>query len=129
MIMKFYRSIFSRLTWVCLLLTAIASARGGIVSLVDTNAAWKWRKGTNEASLPDTAAWRAIGFDDSSFVPANAPFWYGDGYTGGTPITDMLNNYLTIYMRKTFVVTNPAVVSSLRMGSRCDDGFVARRGC
>jgi hypothetical protein len=92
--------------------------------LVDRGASWRWRPGTNEASAPVTA-WRLNGFDDSQFVTAPAPFWYTDVLPGGTQITGMQNVYLSIFLRKTFVITNLAEIGGLRMGSLVDDGFVA----
>jgi hypothetical protein len=93
-------------------------------TLVGNGATWRWRPGTNEASTP-VDAWRALGFNDSQFVPAPAPFWYGDVLPGGTQITGMQNVYSCIFLRKTFVVTNLAEIGGLRMGSLVDDGFVA----
>src|SRR5262245_56553793 len=93
--------------------------------LFNTNAAWKYFKGRSEASTPDTAAWRQLNFDDSTFTPASAPFWYGDVLPGGTQLTDMLNQYTSIFMRRTFTINDLGEVSGLRLGFRCDDGFIA----
>ena len=94
--------------------------------LFNTNAPnWKYFKGRSEASTPDTAAWRQLSFDDSGFTTAAAPFWYGDVRPGGTQLTDMQNQYTTIYMRRTFNVDNLEDVSGLRMSYMCDDGFIA----
>src|SRR5688572_9839722 len=94
--------------------------------LFNTNApGWKYFKGRSEASSPDTAAWRQLSFDDSSWTTAPAPFWFGDALPGGTQLTDMLNQYTTIYLRRTFTVSDVSEVSALRLGFRCDDGFVA----
>ncbi len=110
---------------VCLSLAmAAVSAPAATVTLVNSPSAWNWRQGTSEASAP-TAAWRATNFNDSAFTPANAPFWYGDALAGGTQITDMLNSYSSIFMRKTFVLANAGDIAALRMGYRCDDGFIA----
>ncbi len=93
--------------------------------LFNTNATWNYFKGRTEASSPDTTAWRQINFNDASWTPAPAPFWYGDRYTGGTEITDMYNQYLCIFMRRTFVLTNLGDITGLQLGSRCDDGYIA----
>ena len=116
---------FNKLGWVGLLLAAMSSAQAASVMLVDASSACRWRKGTNEASAPDATAWRSPTFNDSLFVPGATPFWYGDVLSGGTQLTDMLNTYSSIFMRKTFVVTNAAQIASLRLGFRCDDGFIA----
>src|SRR3954465_15363280 len=70
--------------------------------LFNTNATWKYFKGRSEASSPDTTAWRRLDFDDSAFTVGATPFWYGDVLPGGTQLTDMLNSYSTIFIRRTF---------------------------
>ena len=88
------------------------------------NPSWTWRQGTSEASTP-VEAWRATNYNEAGFTPAPAPFYYGDLLTGGTLITNMINNYSSIFLRKTFVVTNANDFSALKLGYRCDDGFIA----
>lgn len=105
-----------------LILTFIASAPAAL--LFNTAASWKYRKGTAEASAPDTTAWRGVSFDDATFTTAPAPFWYGDVLPGGTQLTDMQNQYTTIYLRRTFVLNSLADISALRFGAACDDGFI-----
>ena len=88
------------------------------------NPSWTWRKGTSEASNP-VGAWRATNYNEAGFTAVPAPFYYGDLLTGGTLITDMLNSYSSIFLRKTFVVTNASDYTALKLGYRCDDGFIA----
>ena len=92
--------------------------------LIPTASTWRWRPGATEASAPVTA-WRLNGFADTEFTSAPAPFWYGDMLPNGTQITGMQNVYLSIFLRKTFVLTNLTEIGGLRMGSLVDDGFVA----
>jgi hypothetical protein len=66
-----------------------------------------------------------VDFKDTQFVSAPAPFWFGDVLPGGTQITGMQNVYGSIFLRRSFVVSNPSDVASLRMGALVDDGFVA----
>ena len=68
--------------------------------LFNTNANWKYFKGRSEASTPDTTAWRRLDFSDSAFTDAPSPFWYGDVLPGGTQLTDMINQYTCIFMRR-----------------------------
>jgi hypothetical protein len=107
---------------------ALALSLGSIPAqaalVFNTNAVWKLFKGRSEASTPDTTAWRLLNFNDAAFVPAPAPFWYGDVQPGGTELTDMLNTYTCIFLRRTFVVTNLADFASLQVASRCDDGYL-----
>lgn len=106
------------------LLLLPAPAPAPAATLIPQAAEWRWRPGTNEASAP-VSAWRTIGFDDRDFSPAPAPFWYGDGLPGGTRIVGMQNVYGCLFLRRTFVVTNLAEITRLRMGALVDDGFVA----
>jgi hypothetical protein len=109
-----------------LLTYCVATASVPAVEVFSTNSVWRFWKGNSEASSP-TTAWRALGFNDASagFTDAVAPFWYGDVYPGGTPLTDMQNNYSCIFLRRTFMIGNSAQVNSLRLRAFVDDGFVA----
>lgn len=117
----------------------VIALAGGILSfpvfgqeIVITNGAtWRWRPGTNEASTPYTA-WRTNGFNDSSWPAGAAPFSYGnnatgrdDGLTTGTVVSNMINNFSCIFLRRTFVITNVAEVQAVAFNTFYDDGFVA----
>jgi hypothetical protein len=92
--------------------------------LFPTGSSWRFLRGTNEASLPDTTQWRRLNFTDTAFATAPAPFWYGDVYPGGTQLNGMQNSYTCIYLRKTFNVSNAAEIQALQFGAFCDDGFI-----
>ncbi len=115
---------------VCLLVVAFQSAFG-VEVVVPFGATWRWKKGTNEASTPITA-WRINGFNDSAWLTGAAPFHFGTNSSGGddqlftgTIISDMRNNYVCIFMRRQFVVTNFAEVTTARLTANYDDGFIA----
>src|SRR5262245_54759258 len=96
--------------------------------LFDRGTSWRWRPGTNEASLP-LSAWRSNEFNDVEFTTAPSPFWYdttGDSstLTGGTVVNGMQNNYLCLFLRKTFNISNLSEIGGLRLGALVDDGFV-----
>jgi len=99
-------------------------------SLFPTNSTWKYMKGTAEASSPDPATWRGLGFDDSTWASGAAPFYYdtdtnpSTAYTGNTQLADMQGNYTCIFLRKTFAVSDPANFAALRLTGICDDGFI-----
>lgn len=96
------------------------------VDLIPANSAWRWLKGTNEASAPNPAAWRQVAFDDSAWLTGNAPFWYGDVQPApGTQLPDMRNNYTCVFLRRTFTISNPAAIGELRFSALSDDGFIA----
>ncbi|HVU08039.1 MAG TPA: CotH kinase family protein [Verrucomicrobiae bacterium] len=119
---------------ICLGLLAVVlvfSARSE--TIFSTNSVWKYFKGFSEASSPDTTAWRNIGFNDSSWLVGQAPFYYendpGSGnptaYTGNTDLTDMDGGYTCIFMRQTFVLTNLSQIAQLNLTALSDDGFIA----
>jgi hypothetical protein len=106
------------------LASSIVVQSADIVTMFSTNATWRLFKGRTEASAPDLAAWRTGSFDDTAFTSAPAPFTYGEGYTYGTDMSDMLNQYTCFFLRRTFEVTNKASLAALRFGAKVDDGFV-----
>jgi len=95
------------------------------VTLISTNADWRFLPGTNEASLPDTTAWRFLAFDESGWEVRPATFYYGETNCTGTELTDMRNGYTSFYLRKTFTTQYAMEVASLTIRAACDDGFVA----
>jgi len=95
-------------------------------TLVPFQAAWKFLKGLFAASSPDPTAWRQPAFNDSSWSSGAAPFYFenGAGYSGNTELTDMAGGYTSIYMRNTFVVSNPVDIAELRLDLDTDDGAI-----
>ncbi|TAL00125.1 MAG: hypothetical protein EPO07_10145, partial [Verrucomicrobia bacterium] len=93
-------------------------------TVITNGATWRWRKGTNEVSSPNTL-WRGVGFNDSSWTIGSAPFHYGEGLTGGTLLSDMSGNYSCIFLRIPFVITNVTEISLMQFVINYDDGFVA----
>ncbi|MBL9170431.1 MAG: lamin tail domain-containing protein [Verrucomicrobiales bacterium] len=105
---------------IALLLSLQASA----AVVVPTGAPWRWLPGTAEASAP-VDAWRRVDFNDQSFTTAPAPFWFGDALPGGTQISGMQGVYRSIFLRKTFTISNFSQIGGLRLNALVDDGFVA----
>jgi hypothetical protein len=96
------------------------------IVLVASNDVYRYAKGTNEPSNP-VDQWRFGSFDDSSWLTGAAPFYYDNQnlvYTGNTVLSDMQNNYTTVYLRRHFTVANPAGLTNLTLRWRCDDGFI-----
>lgn len=90
-------------------------------------ASWRYFRGIVEASLPDTTAWRAPGFDDSSWAVAPAPFGYGEPDV----VTDlealdppMKGTYTCLFLRTQLQVPRLQDVIRLEALVRHDDGFV-----
>jgi CotH kinase protein/Concanavalin A-like lectin/glucanases superfamily/Bacterial Ig domain/Lamin Tail Domain/Immunoglobulin domain len=105
-------------------LAIIRPAQGAVI--FPKGSAWNYFKGTAEASAPDTTVWRLAGFDDATWLTGNGAFFYenGSGYSGGTDLTDMFGQYSTVFLRKTFVVDDPATVTSLTVDLESDDGCI-----
>ncbi len=82
---------------------------------------WRYHKGL--ASPP--TGWNTNGFDDAAWSgPAPSSFGYGDG-DDATVLSDMPNNYPSVFIRRTFVIENPATITNLTLAADYDDGFVA----
>ncbi|HYE31733.1 MAG TPA: lamin tail domain-containing protein [Methylomirabilota bacterium] len=81
---------------------------------------WRFFKGTSEASSP-TSAWRQINYNDSGWLSGPGPIGYGENFLN-TTLSDMRNNYASIFARRVFTLDNPAAVSSLALEILFDDG-------
>src|SRR5688572_30808554 len=99
--------------------------------VVGLKSQWKYKIGTNEASLPDTAAWRASAFDDSSWQTGTMPIGYSDAGSAKTgyeaEIQTVIPNTapgVSLYFRKTFVLSNVTELLGLRVDVYVDDGAV-----
>jgi hypothetical protein len=85
------------------------------------DASWRYYKGTNTPA----GAWTNVAYDDSGWLgPAETIFGYGDG-DDETELTDMSNQYVSVFIRRTFTVANTAQVTHLTLGVDYDDGMVA----
>jgi len=94
----------------------------GNENLIAANSSWKYLdNGTNQGT-----AWRATGFNDTSWASGNAELGYGDGgeatVLGYGPSSTA--KYITTYFRKSFTVTDPAAYKSLLLDVIRDDGIV-----
>lgn len=105
-----------------LLTGSLSLTQAATVTLVHTNAVWKY---LDDGSDQGTA-WQAPAFDDSSWSNGVPQLGYGDG-DETTPIRfgpDQNNKYITYYFRHRFNVTNIAELSNLHIGLVRDDGGV-----
>src|SRR6185503_1019533 len=91
---------------------------------------WKYSIGTQEASNP-IEAWRARGFNDASWTSSDAPLGYPSSDAAGLEAsiqtllpTSAVGGYTSVFLRKTFVVVNPAGVARLNVSLQYDDGYV-----
>ena len=95
------------------------------VTYVDRGSAWRYFRGTQEASSP-VHAWRLDDFDDAAWPVGDAPFGYGDppfntDVNAGNPT--MRGNFVSIFLRKTFEVGDASRVDELEIDVNYDDGF------
>lgn len=89
---------------------------------VDQNETWKYFKGTREPSTP-TDLWRQIGFNDEEWLLGQTSIGFSDG-DDNTTLNDMQGNYSTLYLRKTFEVTDKDNIQSLTLHVLVDDGCI-----
>ncbi len=91
---------------------------------IANGATWKYLKGTAEPAPGDLTSWTHVGYDDSSWSSGASGFGYGDN-DDATVLSDMQNTYASVYIRKTFTVANPAVVTQLTLTVDYDDAYIA----
>jgi hypothetical protein len=87
---------------------------------------WRWRPGTSEASSPATA-WAGEAFvEDGTWTSKAMPIGYGGVGTVdfNPPISGMLNNYTSIFLRREFEVAAGEVPSKLLFRYLLDDGCI-----
>ncbi|HIG29926.1 MAG TPA: hypothetical protein EYQ50_19865 [Verrucomicrobiales bacterium] len=94
--------------------------------IIEETANWNYFKGLEEASSPDASAWREIDFDDTAWQKGKAPFYYDENseFSGNTELTDMRDNYSSVFLRKTFQITHPANILDLTLEVKSDDGCI-----
>ena len=121
------RKKFNKIWCVWLLLAAVVlPAQAATVNYFSYGSPWRFRLGTNEASSPITD-WRTNSNDTGWSAPVPTPIGYGDPVPAtivpGSGTTSP--TWLCVFMRRTFVVSNPANVSGLTLSINIDDGYVA----
>jgi hypothetical protein len=113
-----------RLLWMGTALAAVGMVQAAV--LFPAGSEWRYFVGTTEASWPDTTAWRQRAFEDRGWEQGVSPIGYGPARLG--IVTDLGRSdeggYLTFYVRKDFVVSNPADFARLDLLIGIDDGYV-----
>lgn len=100
-----------------------------VTTLVPTNAVYRYFRGFGEPSNPITE-WRQDDYDDSAWDVGVAPFYYennpgsGTAYSGNTVLPDMYGGYTCVYLRHSFTVADPGVLTNVFLRLRDDDGYV-----
>jgi len=96
------------------------AVRNDDTELIADDETWRYFKGTQAPP----ANWRDRAFDDSGWESGRTGIGYGDN-DDNTELDDMRNNYLTVFCRKTFNVTNIEDINELILSITVDDGFYA----
>ena len=121
--------ILASIALVLLLSSAFASAE----RLIGEGEDWKYYKGRISTPPDDGGGrnWTQQTYDDSTGWGTGASgFGFGDN-DDATVFSDMQHiagtqaGYLSVFIRKTFVVSDPAAISRLTLAVDYDDGFVA----
>ncbi|MBK9439739.1 MAG: metallophosphoesterase [Chloracidobacterium sp.] len=94
----------------------------GQSTLITRNSVWKYLdNGSNQSTQ-----WQSSNYNDSNWASGNSELGYGDGGETTTVSygSDANNKYITTYFRKSFVVADPTLYSSLSLSLIRDDGVV-----
>lgn len=89
------------------------------LTLLDQHATWKYFKGTEE---PDSG-WNQSGFNDSGWLTGQTSIGFADD-DDNTVLSDMRNNYSSVYLRNTFTVEDTTEIGSLKLHVYVDDGCI-----
>ncbi len=91
--------------------------------IVDRGALWRYTKGTQPFSTPETA-WREPAFDDAGWIEGPSGFGFADG-DDATVLDDMLNGYTAVAVRKRFTLAPEQLQSpgEIFLAIDYDDGF------
>jgi predicted phosphodiesterase len=81
---------------------------------------WSYLKGVQQPGN-----WTLTTYNASDWAVAPGPFGYGEGYGEGTVLSDMQGNYGSLFLRGTFQIEDPALLTRLVLNLDFDDGFVA----
>lgn len=89
--------------------------------LIHDQSQWNYFKGRSEPSSVE-GLWRLTSYDDSQWSTGIAPIGYGEAFIA-TELSDMAQNYSTLYLRKTFELTDSDHFEKLIIDVLYDDGF------
>ena len=119
MIVRVIKFFYSAFFCFSLLMVSTLSARSQIN--FPFHSEYTYLKGKDAAGLP--SEWKDPAFDDSAWQHGSAPFRYGDG-AYGVELTDMPNNYTTVYLRSSFYCSSPDRLIDVVFTVDYDDGFI-----
>ena len=88
--------------------------------IINKHAKWDYLAGVN---LHPESDWTELSFDSSSWKKGRAGFGYGDN--DDNTILKMMNKFTVVYIRKKFLIDDPAELSNIGIAAKYDDGFIA----
>ncbi len=94
------------------------TATGTVRKVIAIGSIWRYFKGTTNPG----STWANLGFNDSSWLQGASGFGFGDS-DDATVLTDMQNNYATVYTRRAFTVYEVQSVTRIAILYDYDDGF------
>ena len=90
--------------------------------LINGTSSFNYFKGIEDPS--DGNLWTQPDFDDSKWLKGNGGFGYGDNPVIGTKLTDMRNQYTTVYLRKQFSIHNVAILPDSDLSIYYSGGYI-----
>ena len=100
---------------------------GGLTNIdtpiIDDDETWRYFKGTT--APPNN--WTDIAFNDNSWLSGQMPIGYGSDNPHNTVLGDMGGNYVTVFCRKEFTMTQAEInaIDDLVLEIKIDDGYYA----
>ncbi len=97
-----------------------SSSKKGVI--IGPKAEWDYLAGGKK---PEALKWTTTGFDpkEANWAKGKAGFGYADD-DDETVLSDMLDKYTTVYIRKEFEISKSTDISRLALAINYDDGFV-----
>jgi len=108
---------------ICNHATGVCEPPAPLLPIVEGNE-WKYFRGQSEPPVN----WNTVAFDDSSWETGPSGFGYADGddntLLDASNPPAMQNNYLSVYIRRAFYVSDPSSVYGLELSVDYDDAYV-----
>jgi hypothetical protein len=91
-------------------------------NIINERSSWRYWKGHTAPSAG--LEWTEASFNDGNWFAGQNGFGYGDLDQVNTVLSDMRNNYSTLYLRRTFVLDSSDTNARLLLRIYYDDGFI-----
>jgi len=111
-----------RIYYISIFIILLTGLRANAQITFGPSSSYNFLKGQDAGSLP--ADWMTNNYTPSGWLVGDAPFRYGTGGNGGTVLSDMKNNYSTVYFRSTFSAQNIASLKDVFFSVNFNDGFI-----